>query len=57
MQRQIREIANQYESMNEEFANNEKIFLASKDYVVEVQEQLRQAETENDKIRQDNFRL
>ena len=57
MQRQIREIANQYESLNEEFASNEKIFLASKDYVVEVQEQLRQAETENDKIRQDNFRL
>ena len=43
--------------MQGDFTRNETIFKESKNYVGDIQDKIRKAHQENEKIRQENFRL
>ena len=57
MSRRIRELEGESERIQGDFERNETIFKESKNYVGDVQDKLRQANQENENIRQENFRL
>lgn len=57
MQRKVREIEGEQERLQGDFMSNETAFKESRNYMTQVQDQLRKANMDNETLKQENFRL